>query len=145
MNPDHLWGHFREHLLPWTPLWDVSWELSWGVLEGLKIGKINSRGCSHGGFRSWAHECHCAAKGGDAQKIGDCFFGCGHLLVTVLSFSGVFGHFFAYPLLPPPFCGRVRVALGPLVGQILLSPALRVAQLWRVGGGCPILAVIVAP
>ena len=28
----------------------------------------------------------------------------GKLVVTVFD---VFGHFFAYPLLPPPFCGRV--------------------------------------
>ena len=25
-----------------------------------------------------------------------------------VTFCGAFGHFFAYPISPPPFCGRVR-------------------------------------
>ena len=47
-------------------------------------------------------------KRGDAKGDRFTFFGFGHLLVTILSlFLTFFGHFFAYPLLTPPFCGRV--------------------------------------
>ena len=30
-----------------------------------------------------------------------------------VTFLDAFGHFFAYPLLPPPFCGRVKTKEGP--------------------------------
>ena len=52
---------------------------------------------------------HCAAKGGTQKGIGHFFrfrSPFGNHFVTF--FWDVLGHFFAYPLLPPPFCGRVN-------------------------------------
>ena len=48
-----------------------------------------------------------AAKGGTQKGVGHFFLFRSPFGNRFVTFSDAFGHFFAYPLLPPPFCGRV--------------------------------------
>ena len=50
----------------------------------------------------------CDAKGGTQKGIGHFFLFRSPFGNHFVTFSDAFGHFFAYPLLPPPFCGRVN-------------------------------------
>ena len=69
---------------------------------------------------------HCAAKGGTQKGIGHFFrhfwspFG-----DDFVTFFDIFGHLFAYPLLPPPFCGRVKFCHGRPPGGMFVALRLR--------------------
>ena len=50
-----------------------------------------------------------AAQGGTQKGVGHFFLFRSPFGNHFVTFFDVFGHFFAFPLLPPPFCGRVIV------------------------------------
>ena len=50
-----------------------------------------------------------AAKGGMQKGVGHVFLFRSPLGDHFVTFFNGFGHFFAYPLSPPPFCGRVSI------------------------------------
>ena len=71
----------------------------------------------------------CAAKGGTQKGVGNFFLFRSPFGNHFVTFLDVFGHFFAYPLLPPPFCGRVTFATPLLYG------GYRTSGLDAMGGG----------
>ena len=73
-----------------------------------------------------------AAKGGTQKGVGHFFLfrsPFGNLFVT---FFDVFGHFFAYPLLPPPFCGRVILSARKFRGEFrrVSETSFQISQLF---------------